>query len=161
MVMVVGLGCSISHGPSYRMDQVYKWNWNDWLTMLLGVSSLQRLSQNPITTHIPKSYDDSYSNIKRIKIQRQWKRRKHRQGTWSTQQMLHFLNPEDSSTQNMMITLVTHVTPIFCSSHPISFTGPSVSPFWDFSVELCIQGIPKKLNNRIFGISWKRSKGVV
>ena len=119
MVMVVGLGCSNSHGPSYRMDQVYKWNWNDWLTMLLGVSSLQRLSQNPITTHIPKSYDDSYSNIKRIKIQRQWKRRKHRQGTWSTQQMLHFLNPEDSSTQNMMITLVILVTSVFCSSNEL------------------------------------------
>ena len=80
-----------------------------------------------------------------IQRQRQWQRQRqrqrHRKSAWNTQLMLYFWNPDDSLIPNMMIdtspwSSCSRRSPwspwLPCSSHKISFAGPSVSPFRDF-----------------------------
>ena len=86
-----------------------------------------------------------FKNHKRTQIQRQrqWQRQRqrqrHRQSAWKTQHMLYFWNPDDLLSPNMMIdtspwSSCSRRSPwLPCSSHRISSTGPSVSPFRDFS----------------------------
>ena len=79
-----------------------------------------------------------------IQRQRQWQRerqrqRPHKQSAWNTQHMLYFWNPNDSLIPYKMI----DTSPLSscsrrssrspCSGHRIISTGPSVSPFQDFS----------------------------
>ena len=100
-------------------------------------------------THITNNhtYSESlwwklFKNHKRTQIQRQRQRQRqrHRQSAWKTQHMLYFWNPDDLLIPNMMIdtspwSSCSRRSPwLPCSSHKISFTGPSVSPFWDFSM---------------------------
>ena len=79
-----------------------------------------------------------FKNHKRTQIQRQrqWQRQRqrqrHRKSAWNTQLMLYFWNPDDSLIPNMMIdtshwSSCSRWSP--CSSHTISSTLPSVSPF--------------------------------
>ena len=59
--------------PSYRMDRVYKWNWTMCVCMCACMYVrhhfedyhyfCSQASQTPITIHIPKAYDESYSKI--------------------------------------------------------------------------------------------------
>ena len=82
-----------------------------------------------------------FKNHKRTQIQRQrqWQRQRHRQSAWKTQHRLYFWNLDDLFIPNMMIdtspwsscSLRSPWLP--CSGHTISSTGPSVSPFRDFS----------------------------
>ena len=111
-------------------------------------------SQTPITIHILKAYDESYSKINKrtqIQRQRQWQRQRqrqrqrHRQSDSKTQHMLYFWNPDDLLIPNMMIdtspwSSCSRQSPwLPCSGHTISSTGPSVSPFRDFLVTILPQ----------------------
>ena len=92
-----------------------------------------------------------FKNHKRTQIQRQrqWQRQRqrqrHRQSAWKTQHMLYFWNPDDLLSPNMMIdtspwSSCSRRSPwLPCSSHKISSTGPSVSPFRDFLTGFTIE----------------------
>ena len=58
-----------SLGPSYRMGRVYKWKWSGYVCMYVrnhfkdDQYDCSQASQTPITVHILKAYDESYSKI--------------------------------------------------------------------------------------------------
>ena len=93
-----------------------------------------------------------------IQRQRQWirQRQRRRQSAWNTQHVLYCWKADDSLIPNMIIdtspclcqSALSPWSPRSpCSGRIISSTGPSVSPFWDFSflVWIFIKCIPPKI----------------
>ena len=56
---------NFSPSPFYRMGRVSKWNWTDYVRHHFedGQYLCSQASQTPITIHILKAYDESYSKI--------------------------------------------------------------------------------------------------
>ena len=98
-----------SLSPSYRMGKVYKWNWTDWLAMFVRPSSLRKWSISLLV-----GFTDPYN--------------------YTYSESLCWKLIDTSSSSSCSYQSRSPRSP--CSGCRIFSTGPSVSPFWDFS-EIC------------------------
>ena len=129
---------------AHRMGWVYKWNWTDWLCLSIrhhfedGQYLCSKASQTPITIHILKAYDESYSKIIKEHKYKDKDNDKEIDKVPEVPSMLYLWNPDDSLILIMMIdtspssSCSRRFPRSPCSCHRISSTGPSVSSFRDF-----------------------------